>query len=189
MRIIAGKSKGTRLSNFKGNAIRPTLDRVKESLFNQISPVIEEARFLDLFAGTGNIGIEALSRGAANVVFVEENAKAQDLICSNLKKCGFLQEQTKSWRLIRHDAFRAIEVLENNQESFELVYVDPPFEPEIYESCLLQLANSRLLLESSLVVVEHYYKKALPEKYDRIALARRRQLGDSCLSLYKLHKP
>ena len=187
MRVIAGKSKGTRLSSFKGNAIRPTLDRVKESLFNQISPFIKGASFLDLFAGTGSIGIEAMSRNASDVVFVEDNPNAQDLVYSNLKKCRLINESSNNWQLIKLGAHQAIELLEKKQNSFDLVYVDPPFEKEIYDSCLLKLANSQILKKSSLVLVEHFHKNALLENYDRIQLQNKRRLGDTCISLFGLN--
>ncbi|MFQ5672723.1 MAG: 16S rRNA (guanine(966)-N(2))-methyltransferase RsmD [Nitrospinales bacterium] len=187
MRVIAGTCRGVKLSSFKGSAIRPTLDRVKESFFNQVSPIIEGARFLDLFAGTGSIGIEALSRGAAQVVFVENDRKAQDLIYKNLEICRFLNERPDGWRVMKSDALRAIEVLGERGDSFDLVYVDPPFEQKVYDACLLKLAHSTLLRESSLVVVEHFHKDAPRENYDKINLKRRRRLGDSCLSLYGLN--
>jgi len=187
MRVIAGKCRGVKLSGFKGNAIRPTLDRVKESFFNQVSPVIEGSRFLDLFAGTGSIGIEALSRGAAQVVFVENDRKAQDLIYKNLEICRCLKERSADWRVIKSDALRAIEALGDAGAPFDLIYVDPPFEPRVYDACLAKLARSALLNDASLVVVEHFHKEALRENYDKIRLKRRRRLGDSCLSLYGLN--
>ena len=89
MRVIAGTARGTRLGALKGANIRPTLDRVKESFFNKVGQTLEGVVFLDLFAGTGSMGIEALSRGAEKVVFVENNQRAQSLICNNLEKCHF----------------------------------------------------------------------------------------------------
>lgn len=187
MRIIAGKAKGTKLLSFKGNSLRPTLDRVKESFFNQVSPVIEGACFLDLFAGTGNIGIEALSRGAAKVVFVEIDQRSQELIHKNLEKCRF--SEGPDWKLLKSDALAAIRSLEEKQYQFDLVYVDPPFEEEIYEDCLVQLSKSRLLRATSMVIVEHYHKNILHQKYDKINITRKRRLGDSCLSFFCLNQP
>lgn len=199
MRIIAGRAKGARLAGFKGSAIRPTLDRVKESLFSQISPVVEGAAFLDLFAGTGNIGIEALSRGAAKVVFVESSREAQELICKNLQKCRFDDTSGSGpsaglrgecgWELLRSDAFRAIDVLRKRDTPFDLVYVDPPFDDDLYNACLQRLADSCLLKADTLVIVEHYHKKELRENYDIINLIRKRRFGDTCLSFYCSRQP
>lgn len=187
MRVIAGKARGFKLSSFKGNAIRPTLDRVKESFFNQVNPVIEGARFLDLFAGTGNIGIEALSRGAAWVVFVENDRGARELIYRNLEKCRFLEGD--DWELLKTDALRAVSFLDKGGCQFDLVYVDPPFNDEIYEPCLMKLSSSRLLKETSLVVVESRHNALAHENYGEISLTRRRRVGDSCLSFFSLNPP
>ncbi|MFQ5717198.1 MAG: 16S rRNA (guanine(966)-N(2))-methyltransferase RsmD [Nitrospinales bacterium] len=187
MRVIAGKARGFKLSSFKGIPIRPTLDRVKESFFNQVNLVIEGARFLDLFAGTGNIGIEALSRGAAKVVFVESDRRARELIYKNLEKCHFLEGD--DWELLKTDALRAVPFLDKGGYQFDLVYVDPPFKDEVYEPCLMKLSSSRLLTETALVVVESRHNAISNENYGEISLTRRRRVGDSCLSFFSFNQP
>ena len=187
--MIAGKVKGTRLAALKGADIRPTLDRVKESFFNKVGQQMEGVVFLDLFAGTGSMGIEALSRGADKVVFVENNHRAHTLIYSNLEKCHFGTEEVdseeKRWVLLKHDAMHALKILEDRKYRFDIVYVDPPFADDGYQEILLALSRSRLLTDSSLVVAEHFHKNALDKKYDKLILQMERRLGDSCLSYFQ----
>ena len=190
MRVIAGKARGTRLGALKGASIRPTLDRVKESFFNKVGQDLDRVAFLDLFAGTGSMGIEALSRGAEKVVFVENNQQAQKLIYSNLERCHFSPDQAgtveKNWVLIKSSALYALQILRERAYRFDIVYVDPPFADGLYEECLQELARSGLLTESSLVVAEHHHKNVLQERYDKLIHRSERKLGDSCLSYYQL---
>lgn len=189
MRVIGGRARGTRLAGFKGDAIRPTLDRVKESFINQVRPSIVGAHFLDLFAGTGNIGVEALSQGAEAVVFVEIDRKAQELICKNMEKCHFGKPGVSSgpgWELLRASALQAIQLLDRKGSRFDLVYLDPPFNKGLYEETLLALADSRILDADSLVIAEHYRKNALEENYGKLNLVKERRIGDTCLSFFSL---
>lgn len=190
MRVIAGTAKGTKLVTLKGALIRPTLDRVKESFFNKVGQTLDGLVFLDLFAGTGSMGVEALSRGAKKVVFVESSPNAHPIIYGNLKKCRFFpdkdEEQGKDWILLKSDAFHALRILGDRAYRFDLVYVDPPFKEDLYEECLLALSASGLLEESAMVVVEHYHKNVLRENYGKLALTSEKRLGDSCLSYYQL---
>jgi 16S rRNA (guanine966-N2)-methyltransferase len=190
MRVIAGTARGTRLGAFKGASIRPTLDRVKESFFNKIGQTLEGQVFLDLFSGTGSMGIEALSRGAQKVVFVENNHRAQSLIYSNLESCHFgsegIDSEQKNWILLKTDALHALSILQERRYRFDIVYVDPPFADDLYQGCLDALARSDLLTESSLVVAEHHHKNALQENYDKLTLQSERKLGDSCLTYFQL---
>jgi len=187
MRIISGKAKGTRLGSLKGLSLRPTLDHVRESFFNQVSPVIEGAWFLDLFAGAGAVGIEALSRGAEKVVFVEPHPGAERLIRQNLLKCRFAEKghNKNSWDLIQSSAIDAIRVLEKKGQRFDLIYVDPPFEDNLYDDTLLELSASKLLQETSQVIVEHFRKTGLEKNYGKLSWIKSRRLGDSCLSFFE----
>jgi 16S rRNA (guanine966-N2)-methyltransferase len=191
MRVIGGTAKSTPLASLKGAKVRPTLDRVRESLFNQIAGEITGARFLDLFAGSGAIGIEALSRGAEEVVFVELNSKAQAVIYQNLAKCRFLdsesgEKKSKNWILLKSNALHALKVLAERQHDFDLVYVDPPYADDLYEETLNALAHSPLLSESAQVIAEHHHKTVLQENYDKLNHTKTRQIGDTCLSFYSL---
>ena len=181
MRIISGSARGTKLVSLGSANIRPTLDRVKESFFNQIGPGLEGLTFLDLFAGSGSMGIEALSRGADAVVFVEPNPEAQRIIIQNLKKCKITAER---WALLKHPALTALNTLQ--ERNFDLVYLDPPFANELYGPTLRGLSSSGIVCKNTLIVVEHSHKTVLHKNYDKLALYKDRRLGDSCLSFFRL---
>ena len=191
MRVIGGTAKSTPLASLKGARVRPTLDRVRESLFNQIAGEIEGARFLDLFAGSGAVGIEALSRGAEEVVFVELNSRAQAVIYQNLAKCRYLdsgseEKKSKNWILLKSNALHALQVLAERHHQFDLVYVDPPYADDLYEETLTALARSSLLAETAQVIAEHHHKTVLLENYDKLTQTKTRQIGDTCLSFYEI---
>ena len=192
MRVISGKARGTQLVSLSGAPIRPTLDRVRESFFNQIADQVEGAWFLDLFAGTGAVGVEALSRGAGKVVFVECHHPAQTVIYNNLKKCGFFKpeepDSAKNWILLKSNARHALEVLQKKHAQFDWVYVDPPFADDLYQETLLRLSASQLLQESATVVVEHFRKTGLLETYGKLTQTKTRRLGDTSLSFYELRQ-
>ena len=136
MRVIAGEAKGTRLTEFNGSKVRPTLDQVREILFNILGHNLSGEYFLDWFAGSGAIGIEALSRGAEKVVWVENSRQSQNLIYANLKKCRFWDGENESactkWKLLKMDALQAIPVLEKSSLMFDFIYIDPPFVNNLY---------------------------------------------------------
>ncbi len=184
MRIIAGSAKGNKLASFKEDQIRPTLDRVKETLFNIIGSDILDSRFLDLFAGTGNIAIEALSRGARKAVLADIDSGSQKLILKNLQKCGFGDAQ--NWKLLKMDALKSISTLSAQGEKFNWVYLDPPFDANLYDSCLFELANSTILEEDASIIVEHFFKKTLADRYGVLSRYREKKIGDSCLSFYSI---
>ena len=187
MRVISGIARGTRLLDLGDLEVRPTLDQVKESLFNQVGPNLQGISFLDLFAGTGSIGIEALSRGAEEVVFVEQNSQVQSLIARNLEKCRLtVENQTVRWELIKSDFLDSLSLLREKDMSFDLIYVDPPFSKNLYGSCLSKLSDSGILKEDAWVIVEHFHKTRLQERYGKLQTFKDRCLGDSCLSFFKI---
>ena len=190
MRVIAGQAKGTKLTGLKENQVRPTLDQVRETLFNILGHDLSGEYFLDWFGGSGAIGIEALSRGAEKVVWVENDRQSQGLIYANLKKCRFLNDENKSscfnWELLKIDAFQALSVLEKKALRFDVVYIDPPFADNLYEKCLAGLSKSQLLKKETLMVVEHHNKNILQEIYGRLFRSDQRQSGDTSLSFYGL---
>ena len=190
MRVIAGQAKGTKLTGLKGACVRPTLDRVRESLFNILEHDLSGEYFLDWFGGTGAVGIEALSRGAGKVVWVENNLQAQKLIYANLKKCRFWNGEGESkctnWVLLKMDALQAVSVLGKRSFQFDIIYMDPPFADDLYAKCLTTLSKSQLLKLSSLVVVEHHHKNVIQKFYDKLQLMDQRRVGDTYLSLYSL---
>ena len=190
MRVIAGQAKGTRLTDFKGSPVRPTLDKVKETLFNILGYNLSGEYFLDWFGGSGAIGIEALSRGAEKVIWVENNRQSQDLIYANLKKCRFWNGENESsytkWKLLKMDALQAVSVLEKSCLIFDVIYIDPPFENNLYNKCLNMLSGSQLLKASTLVVVEHNKKNSLEKIYGKLSLEDQRIVGGTTLSFYYL---
>ena len=190
MRIIAGQAKGTRLTGLKNSWVRPTLDRVRETLFNILGQDFSGEFFLDWFGGSGAVGIEALSRGVEKVVWVENNIQAQKIIYANLKKCRFWngddESQCSNWVLLKMDALQAVSVLREMSFQFDTIYMDPPFADDLYEECLATLSRSQLLKLSSLVVVEHHHKNALQKFYGKLQLKDGRRVGDTCLSFYSL---
>jgi len=185
MRVISGTARGTRLTELSTSDIRPTLDRVKESFFNQVGPGLEGVIFLDMFAGSGNIGIEALSRGAELVVFVESNFKAQQIIYQNLEKCKMTRNDA-NWGLIESNSKAGIKILKEQGKVFDIVYIDPPFANELYTPTLLELSQSGVLHHEAVVVVEHFHKTVLQKNYDKLKLYKGRRLGSSCLSFFRL---
>ena len=193
MRVIAGKAKGTKLTGIKGSHVRPTLDQVKETLFNILGHDLSGEYFLDWFGGSGAVGIEALSRGAEKVVWVENNRQSQALIYANLKKCRFENnDESKSpcfdWELLKIGALQALPILEKKSFKFDVIYIDPPFADNLYEKCLTGLSKSQLLKKESIVVAEHHNKNVLQEVYGKLSLNDQRQSGDTSLSFYGLKK-
>ena len=149
MRVIAGTAKRIQLKTIEGLDTRPTTDRIKETLFNMISEYLADSNFLDLFSGSGAIGIEALSRGANKAVFVEQSKLAMNCIRENLKKTK-LEERA---RLCEMDAVSGLRKLENT-EVFDYVFMDPPYNQLLEKDVLEYLSKSTLLSEDALVIVE-----------------------------------
>ena len=177
MRIIAGKWKGRPLKSPQWEGLRPTSDRLRETLFNVLAPRIGGARVLDGYAGTGAIGIEALSRGAAHVTFVERDPRAAKLIEANL---ATLTDRANDRVIIRADFAQAAAQLVG--DPFDLIIVDPPY---AHDSAARALAAARPLAgPSTRVVVEHASRDAAPPEVDGLRLLRTVKAGDSVLSFY-----
>ncbi len=188
MRVIAGSARGTRLTGLKGADVRPTLDRVKESFFNMVGPDLSGQWFLDGFAGTGAMGIEALSRGADSAVFVEIQPRAVDVIHANLEKCRFGRDDDSAapgrGDVLKMGLFQALPLLERRGQRFDIVYLDPPFVLDCYEPCLLTLAASAVVTGATQVVVEHFRKTELKQNYGTLIRIRERRVGDTTLSFF-----
>ena len=184
MRIIAGKYKGRRLTTPKGMNVRPTSDRVKESVFSIIQKHIVDANFLDLCSGTGNIGIEALSRGAKQVTFLDRNPISLKLIRQNLEICGIEISDTQV-QVIAKDLYKGIKTLHNQSETFELIYFDPPYDANIYNQCLTQISDTKLLNEAGILLIEHHKNTVLPTEIGLLTHIEQRQYGDTCVSLFR----
>lgn len=150
MRVIAGSRRHLILKTVPGMEVRPTQDRTKETLFNILNPYLADCRFLDLFSGSGAIGIEALSRGAKDVVMVEQSAEALACIKENLKNTKLTEEA----KLLGMDVFRAISLLEAEETAFDIIFMDPPYDKELEKRVLTQLAGSCLINDDTMIVVE-----------------------------------
>lgn len=149
MRIIAGKGRSLPLKTIEGDNTRPTTDRIKETLFNMIQARICDAVFLDLFAGSGQIGLEAVSRGAAKAVFVENNKKAADCIKENIAFTKFGPQ----CELLTMDAVSALRSMEG-REAFDVIFMDPPYRKELEKDVLQYLMQSSLADADTLIIVE-----------------------------------
>jgi 16S rRNA (guanine966-N2)-methyltransferase len=180
MRVIAGIYKGRRLKTLEGMSLRPTSDRLRETLFNILAPRIEEARFADVCAGSGAIGVEALSRGARHVTFIEKSLKAARVISENLRNCGI----RRGYRVINRDAVRALKNLASEQAQFDIIYFDPPYDSEIYTPVMWLIATHDLLAEDGVVIVEHRRQRPLLPNYDRLRPYRQVAQGDSLLTFF-----
>jgi 16S rRNA (guanine966-N2)-methyltransferase len=185
MRIIAGKYRSRILKSLKGLALRPTSDRLRETLFNVLGPGVVGSRFLDVFAGTGAVGIEALSRSAADVTFIENHAPAAKLIRNNLDSLKIASGAT----ILNVDALIAFQKLAARHTPstppFDFVFVDPPYAAHVdYARTLEFLASANFLAPGALVIFEHHHKFQLPEQFDRLRRTRVLKQGDSTLSFY-----
>jgi len=178
MRIIGGTSKGRRLVTPKGQALRPTADRVKESIFNVLGGEVEGKSVLDLFAGTGSLGIEALSRGANKVLFVEKSRQAIRLIQKNLLQCG-MEGQSE---ILPKDVNRAIGILDQRRECFDLILMDPPYVKGLIQKTPVKLQLHRIQREDSILVIEHDRREPLPKTIEEWNLIREKRIGDTVIS-------
>ena len=192
MRVIAGTFRGRRLAAPKGNRlVRPTADRVKESVFSILQKQIVDANFLDLCAGTGSMGIEALSRGAKHVTFLERDPRCIEIIERNLHTCGLLTESRARYHLLRRDVVKGITHLCKRSTLFGIIYFDPPYGldvvggSQLYTSCLSRLAESALLCVGGVLLVEHTKQYVVPEAVGSLKRCRQARYGDTVVSFYK----
>ncbi|QSQ09832.1 Ribosomal RNA small subunit methyltransferase D [Koleobacter methoxysyntrophicus] len=180
MRVISGEIRGKRLKSPKGKKIRPTSNKVKEAIFNILGQKIVDCIFLDLFAGTGNIGIEALSRGAQKAVFVDNNFRSVKLIKYNLVMTGFADRSM----VIQKNSFKVIEVLGKKHEKFDIIFMDPPYDMEGISGLLEEIYEKRILKDSGIILIEHRNNKKLPEQVKGFIKIREKLYGDTCISFF-----
>ena len=150
MRVIAGSARSLVLATVEGFDVRPTTDRIKETLFNMLQPHIPGCRFLDIFAGSGAIGIEALSRGASEAVFIEQNRTAVKCIKYNLEHTKLADEA----KVIATDFLAGLEQLKLEKKPFDIIFMDPPYDKGLEQRALTALAGSKLITPETLIVVE-----------------------------------
>ena len=150
MRVIAGSARHLKLKTIEGMGTRPTTDRIKETLFNMLSFYVEDSRFLDLFSGSGGIGIEALSRGAKQAVFVEQNKKAVACIKENLTHTHLNDKAI----VMSKDVMTALHLLEDEKQTFDYIFMDPPYGKLLEKEAVLYLDNSSLCNEDTTIIIE-----------------------------------
>ena len=187
MRIIAGKYRGRNLKTPPSLQVRPTSDRLRETLFNVIAPRIEHARFLDLCAGSGAVGIEALSRGASHAVFVDKSRKMCALVEANLDLCRIPEDETEVLQAEAVDYLARS--LKQKVPSWSIVFFDPPYAIDYLPVLELFGTNSGLLAQDGLLVVEHHHKNQLPDEVGSIIRSRILKQGDSALSFFEPLNP
>jgi 16S rRNA (guanine966-N2)-methyltransferase len=187
MRIIAGKYRSRPLRSLRGMDIRPTSDRLRETLFNVLTAgnpaALEGTVWLDIFAGTGAVGIEALSRGAKQVYFVESSEPAAQLIRSNLESLGV----TDGYKIVREEWSRASWRIEREHVAADIVFLDPPYQMrEAYGETLRTLENSSVVWAMSVVIAEHEKRFDPGDEFGELRRFRKLLQGDAALSFYRL---
>ncbi|MGM9532539.1 16S rRNA (guanine(966)-N(2))-methyltransferase RsmD [Intestinibacter sp.] len=184
LRVISGKARGLKLNTPKNEDVRPTTDRVKESLFNIINFDIMDSNVLDLFAGTGSLGIECLSRGASKCVFVDKSKESMSIVKSNIKKARVENESIT----MNIDFKSAILSLSNKGEKFNIIFMDPPYYKNMFEDALSMVDQNNLLEEDGVIVVEHDTKDSFPENIGRLYKSRDKKYGKTTLTFYKMEE-
>lgn len=187
MRVISGTVRGRRLVSFSGDKIRPTADKVKGSIFNIIASnfgPLEEMKVLDLFSGTGNLGIEALSRGAARAAFVDENRGSINILKENIDICGFAERS----EIIQATVESGIKLFSKRGTRFNLVFLDPPYGKGLIEKAMEEIVRKGVLEDGAVVIAEHSLRERPLAEYCGLTLADRRKYGDTEISFYLFTK-
>ncbi len=179
MRVIAGKAKGRKLRSVPGDITRPITDRAKESLFNILGDEVVDALFLDLFAGTGSVGVEALSRGARRAIFVERNRRAIETIKENLR----ITDLAEQARVVRDDVFRFL--TREPIEKFDLIYIAPPQYKGLWAETLLALDGKGFLAEDGLAIAQIFPKEYQDLELKSLSLVDQRKYGSTMLCFYR----
>ena len=178
LRVIGGKLRGRKLSHLPGNSIRPTADRIRESIFNILSDRVRDARVLDLFAGSGSLGIEALSRGAASAVFIDSTPLALSIIERNLEICRLGDRA----RVIRWDIVRNLNCLGQSDAPFELIFLDPPYGKDFVQRTLSHVQRRHLCSPTTCVVIEHAATEPIPTGMSAYKIEDQRKYGKTLVS-------
>ena len=180
MRVVSGDARGRRFESPSGNT-RPTSEKVREAMFDILGDVVYESRVLDLYAGSGGLGIEALSRGAKCSTFVDLSRSAVSTIISNLRELGFEDRA----RVIRADCIKFVRRLSAEKAQFDLIFVDPPYSKGVYRAILEEIGRGGLLSEGGIVVVESHKGESFPGSIGGIELVRERTYGDTKVTFWR----
>ncbi len=180
VRVVSGVCKGRPLKAVPGNSTRPTTDKVKEALFNMIGPYFDGGIGLDLFAGSGGLGLEGLSRGMEKVIFVDRDAKAIQVIHENIQACRF-EEQTEVYR---NDAGLALKALIKREISFDYIFLDPPYKKQQLVSLMEKVDNRDLVKPNGMIICEHGFDVELPLRAGRFTQMKHERYGVIALTIY-----
>jgi len=181
VRIISGEFRGRKLKTPKGNRVRPTSDRAKETLFNLLGDRVEGAAFLDLFAGSGSVGLEAASRGAAEVVLVEKDSAVFALVRENLALCRSSERVTA----LLMDGAGSLDLFREQGRSFDMIFLDPPYRDPAAYGLIQRIDREGLLAPGGMLVAEHDRRRLLPEQEGSLARVRQKRIGDTVFSFYR----
>ena len=181
LRIIGGELKGRKLYTIPGTLIRPTSDRLRESIFNILSYLVKEAVVLELFAGTGALGIEALSRGAKSAVFIENNKTALSVVERNILSCAVDNRS----QIIRWNIAKNLNCIRSIGSTFDLIFMDPPYNKGMIKPTLLNLHDSGSLENNACIVIEHNYLEPIPETCKHFELTDQRKYGKKLISFMR----
>ncbi len=180
MRVISGKYKSIKLNSLEGMTTRPTTDKVKENLFNMI--YCDDCKVLDLFGGSGGLGIEALSRGALHTTFIDGSNEAIKVIYSNVEKCKIPQN---NYSIYRNDYLRALKILAKKEEKFDLIFLDPPYKKGLIDKALEHLINLNLLSDNCLIVCEYEKEETVTSKNSNLNIYKERNYGAINITIFE----
>ena len=178
IRIIGGELRGRKLVTVSGQQTRPTADRVREAIFNILGDRISNALVLDLFAGTGAMGIEALSRGAESVLFADDDKRALTALEKNVKACS-LESRAK---IVKWNISKNLNIASSFQHTFNLVFIDPPYSKNLIQPTLLNLDQSQCMANGACIAIEHSPREPIPEKEKRFKISDQRRYGKTLVS-------
>lgn len=182
MRITSGYLKNRVIYSRFGKETRPTLERIKEAIYSIVSNKVEKSIFLDLYAGTGNMTFEAISRGAKRAVMIEQDKEALRVIIENVNKLGV----ENVCRAYKNDVCRAIEILDKKGEKFDIIFMDPPYKDNLTHKTLNKLSNSDILNKDSIIICEHGKYEKLDNKVGRLIKYDEREYNKKIVTFYKL---
>ena len=182
MKVISGILKGRNIEGYNIDGTRPTMDRVKESLFATIQNNLKDSIVLDLFAGSGNLGIEAISNGAKLCYFIDNNKEVIKVLNKNISNLNIKSNS----KVILSDWKKSLNEFANQNLKFDLIFVDPPYDYNVYEKILDKVSNLNLLNENGLIILE-YSNLKFKEKYNNLTLYKEKKYGNKSVNIYKIN--
>lgn len=181
MRITAGTLKNRKIKSREGRETRPTLERIKEAIFSIIGDKITKTKFLDLYSGTGNMAIEALSRGAERAIMIEQDKEALRIIIENINNLK-LDNQCRAYK---NDVLRAIEILDRKNEKFDIIFMDPPYKENITEETIIKISEGNILNKDGIIISEHSIYEKLGNKIGKFVKYDERDYNKKIISFYR----